>query len=128
MKILVLNAAEVERLLPMRECIAVMREALAALAGGEVYLPLRMIVRPPGAKGLMGLMPVYRAGAEGADAYGLKAICVFPENPEKGKDAHQGGVMLFSGETGELLALLNASAITSVRTAAVSGVATEVLA
>lgn len=128
MKILVLNAAEVERLLPVRECIGVMREALTSLAGGEVYLPLRMIVRPPGAEGLMGLMPVYRAGGEGASAYGLKAICVFPGNPEKGKDAHQGGVMLFSGETGELLALLNASAITGIRTAAVSGLATQALA
>jgi ornithine cyclodeaminase/alanine dehydrogenase-like protein (mu-crystallin family) len=128
MKILVLNAAEVKRLLPMRECVGVMREALAALAEGKVYLPLRMIVRPPGAKGLMGLMPVYRAGGADAAAYGLKAICVFPDNPQRGKDAHQGGVMLFSGETGELLALLNASAITEVRTAAVSGVATEALA
>jgi ornithine cyclodeaminase len=53
---------------------------------------------------------------------------VFPENPAKGKDAHQGSVMLFSAETGELQAMLNASAITAIRTAAVSGVATDLLA
>jgi ornithine cyclodeaminase len=61
-------------------------------------------------------------------AFGLKAICVFPGNPAKGKDSHQGGVLLFSAETGELLAMMNASAITAIRTAAVSGVATDSLA
>ena len=71
-------------------------------------------------------MPTYRAGEQGA--FGLKAICVFPENPAKGKDAHQGAVMLFSRETGELLALMNASEITAIRTAAVSAVATRLLA
>ena len=58
----------------------------------------------------------------------MKAICVFPENPAKGKDAHQGAVMLFSRETGEMLALMNASEITAIRTAAISAVATRLLA
>ena len=58
----------------------------------------------------------------------MKAICVFPDNPVHGKDAHLGAVMLFSHETGELLALMNASAITAIRTAAVSAVATRLLA
>ena len=56
-------------------------------------------------------MPAYRTGEHGA--FGLKAICVFPGNPAIGKDAHQGAVMLFSRETGELLALMNASEITA---------------
>ena len=126
MKILVLNHDEATRLLPMDACIEVVAEALAALSRGEVHLPLRMVVRPPGATGLMGLMPAYVAGERAA--YGLKAICVFPGNSAIGKDAHQGGVLLFSAETGELLALINASAITAIRTAAVSGVATRLLA
>jgi ornithine cyclodeaminase len=71
-------------------------------------------------------MPAYRSGEHGA--FGLKAICVFPGNPALGKDAHQGAVMLFSRETGELLALMNASEITAIRTAAVSAVATRLLA
>ena len=126
MKILVLDNQQIRELLPMTECIELMADALAALALGEVYQPLRTIVRPPEARGLLGLMPAYRAGEQGA--FGLKAICVFPENPAKGKDAHQGAVMLFSRETGELLALLNASEITAIRTAAVSAVATRLLA
>jgi ornithine cyclodeaminase/alanine dehydrogenase-like protein (mu-crystallin family) len=126
MPILILNHAEVEQLLPMAECIEVMAEALADLSAGRMHQPLRSIVRPPDAIGLMGLMPSYRAGAHAL--YGLKAICVFPGNTAIGKDAHQGSVMLFSAATGELLGLLNASAITAIRTGAVSAVATRLLA
>jgi ornithine cyclodeaminase len=103
-----------------------MADALSALARGEVFQPLRTIVRPPDARGLLGLMPAYRTGEHGA--FGMKAICVFAGNPAIGKDAHQGAVMLFSRETGELIALMNASEITAIRTAAVSAVATRVLA
>ena len=126
MKILILDNAQVRELLPMPECIELMADALAALARGEVFQPLRTIARPPDAPGLLGLMPAYRSGEHGA--FGLKAICVFPGNPAQGKDAHQGAVMLFSRETGELLALMNASEITAIRTAAVSAVATRLLA
>lgn len=126
MKILVLNHSEVEELLPIRECIPVMEDALAGLARGEAHQPLRMIIQPPGAAGDMALMPSYRAGDRAA--YGLKAVCFFAGNPALGLDSHQGGVMLFSAETGELLALMNASAITAIRTASVSGVATKLLA
>jgi len=60
--------------------------------------------------------------------FGLKAICVFPGNAATGLDAHQGGVMIFDGQTGVPLALVNASAITAIRTAAVSALATNLLA
>lgn len=126
MKIVILNHSEVEELMPVRECIPVMEDALAGLARGEAHQPLRMIIQPPGATGDMALMPSYRAGERAA--YGLKAVCFFAGNPPRGLDSHQGGVMLFSAETGELLALMNASAITAIRTAAVSGVATRLLA
>jgi ornithine cyclodeaminase/alanine dehydrogenase-like protein (mu-crystallin family) len=125
-KILVLNAADVERLLTMDDCIELMSKTLADLARDVLYQPLRMIVRPADAKGLLGLMPAYRATEP--SLYGLKAIAVFPENPKLGKDAHQGSVMLFSGESGELLSLMNASPITAIRTAAVSAVSTKLLA
>jgi ornithine cyclodeaminase len=126
MKILIVNHVEVDQLLPMAECIEVMARALADLSAGRMHQPLRMVVRPPDATGLMGLMPSYRAGEQAL--YGLKAVCVFPGNTAIGKDAHQGSVMLFSAATGELLALLNASAITAIRTGAVSAVATRLLA
>lgn len=123
---LILNYAEVEQLLPMSECISVMEEALVGLARSEAQQPLRIIFRPPEIKGVMAMMPAFRDSQ--SPMFGLKAICVFPGNAEIGKDAHQGGVLLFDGRTGELLALVNASAITAIRTAAVSALATRVLA
>ena len=123
MKVLILSHDEVVRLLPMTECIEAMEEALAALARGEVHQPLRMVTKPASARGVMALMPAFQAGTE--PTFGLKAICVFPGNAAIGKDAHQGGVLLYDVRTGEPLALVNASAITEVRTAAVSAVASE---
>jgi ornithine cyclodeaminase/alanine dehydrogenase-like protein (mu-crystallin family) len=124
---LVLGYDDVARLLPMEECIEVMEEALAALARGEMEMPLRYVFRPPSANGLMALMPSYRGGDRAA--FALKAINVIPDNPRlRGLDAHQGGVLLSDGESGEPLSFLNASAITEVRTAAVSAVATRALA
>jgi ornithine cyclodeaminase/alanine dehydrogenase-like protein (mu-crystallin family) len=125
--VLVLGYDDVSRLLPMEECIEVMEEALAALARGEMEMPLRYVFSPAGANGLMGLMPSYRGGER--PAFSLKAINVIPDNPRlRGLDAHQGGVLLSDGESGEPLAFLNASAITEIRTAAVSAVATRALA
>lgn len=122
MKLLVLSHQQVEELLTMRECIRVMEEALADLARGKVANPLRTMVRAEGAAGFLGLMPSYRGD------FGLKEICVFPENPKRGLDTHLGAVILHDGETGAPKAIINASAITAIRTAAVSGVATKLLA
>ncbi|HSK14602.1 MAG TPA: ornithine cyclodeaminase family protein [Gaiellaceae bacterium] len=126
MSVLVLSERDLERLLPMEECVEVMAEALAALEHGDMSQPLRFVFRPDDAEGLMGLMPAHRSRPE--PAFGLKAVCVFPGNAARGLDAHQGTVLLFDGETGELRAALNASAITAIRTAAVSAVATRLLA
>jgi ornithine cyclodeaminase/alanine dehydrogenase-like protein (mu-crystallin family) len=126
MKLLVLDEHSVHEMLTMPECIAAMEEALSALARGEVHNPLRNLIRAEGAAGFLGLMPSYRGGANAA--YGLKEVCVFPGNPARGLDTHLGAVLLHSGETGELMAVMNASAITAIRTAAVSAVATKLLA
>ncbi|HZT16396.1 MAG TPA: ornithine cyclodeaminase family protein [Gaiellaceae bacterium] len=122
----VLDERDVRRLLPMAECIDAMTAALAALARGEVHNPLRFVVRPPDEPSLMGLMPAHRGG--GAPLWSLKALTIVPGNSARGLDSHQGFVALFDGETGEPRALLNAGTITAVRTAAVSAVATRLLA
>src|SRR6202022_2463912 len=129
MEVLVLNGEQVAELMPMPECIKVMRDALAALARGEALVPLRTVMRVPGVSGFLGLMPGYispRAGQEGA--LGMKAVSVFPGNAQRGIDTHQGAVLLFEADTGRLSALMDGAAITAIRTAAVSGVATDVLA
>ena len=125
-ELLVVNHDDVKRLLPMDECIELMASVLADLARGAVWQPLRFVVRPPDEPSLMGLMPAHRAAP--AASYGLKAVCIFPGNAARGLDLHQGGVLLFDGETGALRALVDASAVTATRTAAVSAVATRTLA
>jgi ornithine cyclodeaminase/alanine dehydrogenase-like protein (mu-crystallin family) len=60
--------------------------------------------------------------------WSLKQIVVTPDNVRRGLDSHQGAVLLHDGETGELLAAVHAGAITSIRTAAASAVATRALA
>jgi ornithine cyclodeaminase/alanine dehydrogenase-like protein (mu-crystallin family) len=129
MDVLILNGEEVTQLLPMRECIQVMRDALTALARGEALVPLRMVMRIPGASGFLGLMPSYISPGDGRDdALGFKAVLVFPANAKRGIDTHQGAVLLFEADTGRLSALMDGAAITAIRTAAVSGVATDLLA
>ena len=126
MTVLVLAEHDVRELLPMQECIEAMDDVLRALARGELLQPLRPVLRAPDAGTLFGLMPAYRGGA--APAWSLKEIVIAPDNPSRGLDAHQGAVLLHDGATGELRALLNASPITEIRTAAVSAVATRALA
>ncbi len=126
MSVRVLGEADVYRLLPVADCIEPMERVLAALARDELYNPLRFVIRPPGSRTLMGLMPAHRGGA--APLFALKTVCIAPGNAARGLDSHQGFVALFDGETGATRALFNAGAITAIRTAAVSAVATRLLA
>ena len=126
MSLLVLSEPEVRELLDMESCVEAMTEVLTSLARGELYQPLRSMVRPPDTDGLLGLMPAHRGGERAV--YALKEIVVTPDNPTRGLDAHQGAVLLHDGVTGKLVAVLNASPVTAIRTAAVSAVATRALA
>jgi ornithine cyclodeaminase len=125
-KVRVLDEHDVRRLLPMADCIDLMADALGALARGEAFNPLRFVTRPPDHDSLMGLMPARRGGA--SPLWSLKALTIVPGNSSRGLDSHQGFVALFGGDDGEPKAILNAGAITAVRTAAVSGLATRLLA
>jgi ornithine cyclodeaminase len=126
MPLLVLSEEDVVELLDMEGCIEAMEQALAALERGEVTFPLRPMVRAPGENHLLGMMPAYRGGER--PLYSLKTVAVMPDNPAKGLDAHQGTVTLFEGVTGQTLAVMNASPVTAIRTAAVTAVATRRLA
>lgn len=125
MKTVVATQAEVPTLLPMDECIELMARALSAHARGDVVLPLRSLVRIPDGSGILGLMP----GWLGEPAcFGLKAVSVMPGNHGTAYDAHQGAVLLFEVEHGSLVAVVDGSAITKIRTGAASGLATRLLA
>jgi len=125
MKVLFLSEREVHAMLEMPACVALMRQTLATLARGDAVLPLRSMLRLPDGHGLLGLMPGYLGEPR---AFGLKAVTVMPGNHGTEFDSHQGVVMLFGVEHGEPLAIIDATAITEIRTAAVSGAATHALA
>jgi ornithine cyclodeaminase len=125
MDTLIIPQSLVPDLLPMAECVDVMAEALAALARGEAVLPLRSMVWMPDRSGLLGVMPAY-LGAPAA--LGLKVVSVIEGNHGTDRDSHQGAVLLFDTTTGTLLAVIDATSITAIRTAAVSGLATRLLA
>jgi ornithine cyclodeaminase/alanine dehydrogenase-like protein (mu-crystallin family) len=124
--VLILGHDDVIAALPPDACADAMAEVLAAHARGQAQMPLRSVVRFDGAAGFMGLMPAWRGGEE--PVFALKTLCLMPGNPARGLDTHQGTVTLFDGATGVPRAILDASAVTAVRTAAVSAVATRTLA
>jgi ornithine cyclodeaminase len=122
---LILDQQAVTDLLPMRECIDLMASTLSALARGETILPLRTVVLIPDTNDAFAVMPAYIASPK---TMGAKIITVYPGNHGTEYDSHQGAVLLFDPNNGSLAALLDATAVTTIRTAAVSAVATWLLA
>lgn len=131
MRTLLVSHREVAGLLPMRECIDAMADAFRALAIGDARLPLRQVISLPGTPNLLALMPG-QLGVNSRErhrsALGAKVITVFPGNDATQLDSHLGVVLLFEADMGRLLAIIDASSVTAIRTAAVSGVATKQLA
>jgi alanine dehydrogenase len=122
--VLVIPQSEVEKLLPIAECIEIMARALETTSLGQAELPLRQAVWMTDRTGMIGVMPAFLGRPR---SLGLKVVSVFPGNHGTAFDSHQGAVMLFDTERGSPMAILDASAITAIRTAAVSGVATRAL-
>ena len=125
MKVLILNQKQIADLLSMEECMTVMEQTFRSLAAGEALLPLRQIVWLPGGESVLAVMPSFSSDIQ---SMGVKVISVFPRNLGTEFDAHQGAVLLFEATNGCLQAIMDATAITAIRTAAVSGIATRVLA
>ncbi len=125
MHMLALSAEDVRALLPMSRCIDLMADALSALARGDATVPLRTLLWLPDRSGLLGMMPAHYGPA---NVMGIKVVSVMPGNHGTPYDAHQGSVLLFETQHGRPLALADAGEITAIRTAAVSGVATRLLA
>lgn len=125
METIIINQQEVKELLPMAACVEVMAAAMRALAEGQVILPLRPVLWLPEKVGALAMMPAYDGAAP---ALGVKVITVFPGNHGTEFDAHQGVVLLFDAEHGQLLAIVDATAVTEIRTAAISALATRLLA
>ncbi|HEY2658145.1 MAG TPA: ornithine cyclodeaminase family protein [Caulobacteraceae bacterium] len=125
MEIRVLRGAQIKALLPMADCIDLMKTTMIAVSEGRALIPLRTIMPLPGGKGMMGSMPGYLAEPE---CFGIKLLSLFPGNVAAGHSSHLGLVLLFEPEFGLPVALMDAAEITAIRTAAASGLATRLLA
>lgn len=117
---LVLDEPDVRRLLRMEDLVPAMERALLALSSGNAVQPVRVVVPVAGQGGFLGSMPAYVDGNLGA-----KLVTFYPGN--RGVPTHHAVVLLFRGDTGEPLVMMDGTLITEMRTAAVSAVATRLL-
>jgi thiomorpholine-carboxylate dehydrogenase len=120
---LFLSEEEVRQHLRLADLISAMEKALIDFSAGKVTQPVRSVIKvdPPG--GFLGLMP-----AVTPDGLGLKAVTFYPSNAERGIPTHMATIFLVDPQTGTPLAIMDGRLITEMRTAAVSAVATKLLA
>ncbi len=119
---LILDESAVRRLIDMDDLIEAMQAALVAFSRGEVVQPVRQFVEVTRHSGFLGLMPA--AG----QAMGVKLVTFYPNNAEHDLHTHHALIVLFRPQTGQPLAVMDGRLITAMRTAAVSAVATRLLA
>lgn len=124
---LILNAEEIRQALPMDETIEAMKLAYAALSDGRAEVPLRTRLSITSQEAATLIMPAY-VQTQAGEALAIKVVSLFPKNPERGLAFIQAAVMLFEAQTGRLIALLEGSTLTAIRTGAASGAAADVLA
>ncbi len=125
MKVLIVNKREIMDSITMEECITVMENIFIQFEEDQAFNPLRSSMLIPGENGLLSMMPGY---LNKQDIMGIKSVSVYPENANIGLESHQGSVTLFNALNGTPLAIMDAGQITAIRTAAVSGLATRILA
>lgn len=122
---LVLADREVRDLVDYPGCIDRLAQAFRELAQGRAQQPLRTVLPLEGHPGLLGMMP---GSLTDPSVVGAKVLTVYPGNRGTGRPSHQGLVALFDPVNGSPLALVDATSLTEVRTAAVSALATRTLA
>ena len=125
MAITFIDAEMIRKRLPMAQCIEAMARAMAAVSDGRAVTPPRLITPLADGRGFLALMP---GSVRGLARYGAKVVSVHPENAEAGRPVIQGFVALFDSDTGEVVAIVNGAEITALRTGAVSGLASRLLA
>ena len=121
----IITETMVETHLTMKDCIAAMRGAMSSVSRGDTTLPIRQYMPIPDTQGKMALMP---GTITSPDVYGIKLVCKYVREPGSPYGTHVGMVLVFDSETGLPLAMVEGSSLTAIRTAAVSALATHILA
>ena len=122
---LLLSRSEVEELLDLDELIDALAGAMADLSAGRASVPDRVAALVDERDGLLAAMPGYTPSAR---ALATKVMSLFPRNAGSALPTHQGVIAVFDPDDGRPLALLDATAITALRTGAGSALATRLLA
>ena len=125
MKIIVLKQSDMEEVFSMPEAIQADKDALEFYSRGETRIPLRVNIDVPEENGQSLYMPGY---VPQADALGVKIVSVYPDNVKVGKISVPATMVLKNHETGEVSSIMDGSYLTELRTGAVSGAATDILA
>jgi thiomorpholine-carboxylate dehydrogenase len=117
-----LDDAAVRRLLRLDHLLAGMRRALVDLSAGRVVQPLRMVMEIPAHHGLLFVKPALTH-----DALVAKLITQLPGNAARGLPTMLATLVLMDPATGQTLAVMDATWLTALRTAAVSAIAADAL-
>eukprot|EP00053_Salpingoeca_punica_P019512 m.197846 g.197846 ORF g.197846 m.197846 type:complete len:425 (+) comp17671_c1_seq1:1187-2461(+) len=121
----VISGADVERLLSVRDAIAINAEAFTAMARGECDVPARLLLAVPEHDGGTLFKPCRFSSGRGL---GLKVVSVRPRNAAQQLPTVPAVILLHDDATGLPLCLMEATYLTGLRTAAGSAVATDRLA
>ena len=122
---LVLSERDVRTLADMRELIPVLEQAHVQYSAGRAVMPVRQVVPVPQIEGRITSMPAY---LDGNKALGMKVVTYFPRNPARNLPTILATVLVFSPESGKMVAAMDGTYITAVRTACASAIATRILA
>lgn len=122
---LILTKEDIKKVFTMKEAIEADKEALRIYSEGKSVVPLRVNIDIPKEQGQSLFMPAY---VEELDATGIKIVSVFPKNIELGKPSVPAQMILLDGKTGEVCAIMEGTYLTQLRTGAVQGAATDILA
>ena len=120
----ILSGAQVAQLVGVADLIEPIAAAMVEVSRGNVEMPLRSMVKLPGANH-MGIMGGHLGTPAG---HGVKVLSLYPDNPRHGRSSHSGLFLLFDGETGLPVLCMDAAVLTAIRTAASTAVASRVLA
>ncbi|MGO2603926.1 MAG: ornithine cyclodeaminase family protein, partial [Alkalibacterium gilvum] len=121
----VLKEKEMKHVFEMKEAIQADKDALALYSAEEVDIPLRINLDVPEEEGRSLYMPGYAAKAH---ALGVKIVSVYPKNIEKGLTSVPATMVLVDTETGQVCSIMDGTYLTQLRTGAVAGAATDLLA
>jgi alanine dehydrogenase len=125
MNLVVISNEEVTQAVDMGEAIETIKEAFIAFYQGEANLPARIHIEVDERQARTLIMPAY---LRESGALGTKIISIFPENQSTKLPTVHALMIVIDSHTGQPQAVMDAGTLTALRTGAVSGVATDLLA